>query len=95
MVTTTFQNPACSFPLGQQNIPPSRETTLCLVNNKMMVLGKNNNSGQTRNQRWSYLSNINPPKGRTYAVQNDLGSNPNTHNLTRSSGGGLIETCEY
>jgi hypothetical protein len=95
MVLTTFQNPAClPPPANQQNIPPTRETTLCFTPNKQEVLQyKQNSSKLTKNQRWSYLSNINPPKGKTYATQNDLGSNPNTQNLPRTGGGGMIETC--
>jgi hypothetical protein len=95
MVFTTFNNPACLPPRdNQQNIPPTRETTLCLTPNKQNVLQyKKNSSNQTKKQLWTYLSNINPPKGKTYATQNDLGSNPNSQNLPRTGGGGMIDTC--
>lgn len=91
MVITTFQNPAC-FPPTNQNIPPTRDTSLCLnlsAQNKKNVLGKKNKSGLTKNQYWAYLSNIDPQKGKTYASQNDLGSNPNLLNLPRNGNGGM------
>jgi hypothetical protein len=96
MVTTTFQNPACIAPKNQ-NIPPSRETTLCLdlsLEHKKNVLRNENNNNTpkiTKNQYWAYLSNINPSRGKTYAMQSDIMSNPNLLNLPRTGGGGL--TC--
>jgi hypothetical protein len=65
MVTTTFQNPACAFPVTTQNVPPTRATTLCLVKNKKAVLSINNNARQTKNQRWAYLSTVRPPFSKT------------------------------
>ena len=45
MVFTTFNNPACLPPRdNQQNIPPTRETTLCLTPNKQIVLQYKKNS---------------------------------------------------
>ena len=100
MVLTTFVNPAC-FPLtaNQIYVPPSRETTLCLTLNaeyKKQVLssGNRNQYKPTRNQRFAYLSNIDPTKKRTYAIQGDLGSNPNTHNLPLARNGQIMtENC--
>lgn len=98
MVLTTFQNPACSpLPASQVYNPPSRATTLCLdisAKHKNDVLRYKQNNSSTNNQRFAYLSNINPPTKRTYAIQGDLGSNPNTHNLPTSRNGQIMtETC--
>ena len=99
MGLTTFVNPACTpLPANQIYIPPTRETTLCIdisAKHKNDVLRyKQNSNNNTKNQQWAYLSNINPTKRRTYAVQGDLGSNPNIHNLpTTRNGEIMIETC--
>ena len=96
MVLTTFINPACSpLPANQIYTPPSRATTLCLTLNaqyKKQVLssGNGNQYKPTRNQRWAYLSNINPTKKQTFAIQGDLGSNPNTHNLPLARNGQIM-----
>ena len=97
MVTTTFQNPAC-LPPKNQNIPHSRDTTLCIdlsLQHKKYVLrngNNNNNQNITKNQQWAYLSNIDPPTGKTYAMQSDITTNPNLLNLPRTGGGGM--TCK-
>lgn len=96
MGLTTFINPACSpLPANQIYSPPSRETTLCLDisakhKNDVLRSGNGNQYKPTRNQRWAYLSNINPTKKRTYAIQGDLGSNPNTHNLPLARNGQIM-----
>ena len=94
MVLTTFQNPACSpLPANQIYNPPTRATTLCLdisAKHKNDVLRYKQNNSTTNNQRWAYLSNINPTKKQTFAMQNDLGSNPNTHKLPLAKNGKIM-----
>jgi hypothetical protein len=55
----TYTSPACTFPIGQQNVPPTRETTLCFTPNKQNTLTyTQHRTKQTKNQQWSYLSNL-------------------------------------
>jgi hypothetical protein len=73
IVYYTFTPPSSTYPIDQQNVPPTRATTLCFLPNKRNTITYTQNSArQTKNQQWSYLSNqqtitqpcplpINPP----------------------------------
>lgn len=95
MGTATFNNPAC-IPAKQPNNPLPRATTLCLdlsLGHKIAVLKSPNHLQTTKNQKWAYLSNINPPTKRTFAMQSDIMSNPNLFNLPLTGKGGMIVDC--